>query len=207
EMQMVADAHTQPVRCRRTQEQRVRAQQVQTILRLGNQTWLDARCAEGVDAQDLQDVLAAAQLGVDLDDRARQRYFRKARKLRVQALVEAAAWTADLQIGLSGEHLHSERELVDRGCRDELYRVSKRDPEGDRKQRQQASRLVVRESSGENRAACGGDRCGRHRVSVMPRSQATSRSPCWVSISVRSHVAAATRECVTRMPAAPCVFT
>ena len=52
--------------------------------------------------------------------------------MRIEAFVEAASRTSKLQIGLAGEGLHAERELVDRGGGDELHGVAERDAESDR---------------------------------------------------------------------------
>ncbi len=129
---------------------------IQAVAGIRDQAGLHGAGAEDVDADDLQHVVAIGELGVDLDDRARHGDLRQARaSSRIDRFVETAARAAHLEIGVAGEKLHAERELVDRGAGDERHRVAERDAERDGEHRQRAARLVLRQRAGEHGARRG----------------------------------------------------
>ena len=123
---------------------------IQTVGCVGDQAGLHGACTEGVDADDLQHVAAIGELGIDFHDRARHRNLGQPRQLRIDRFIETAARSSHLEIGVAGEKLHAERELVDCSAGDELHGVAERNSERDREHRQRAARLVLRERTGEH---------------------------------------------------------
>jgi hypothetical protein len=90
---------------------------IETVVRLGDQAGLHGAGTEDVDADDLQHVVAIAELGIRLDDGTRYGHLGQPGQLRIDRLVETAARAAHLEIGVAGEELHAESEFVDRSAR------------------------------------------------------------------------------------------
>ena len=133
---------------------------------------------------------------------SRQRHAAPSREHRDRAPRRSrSAVRAPRDRPLAGQRLHALRELVHAACVDELHRVAERDAERDREHGERDPQPVLRERAAQHRAGGRTPSATVARVVTSGRRDC-ARSPSRVSTSTRSAVAAATRECVTRMPAA-----
>ena len=150
---------------------------------------------EYIDTDELQHVATIGELRVELDHRACRGHLAQPGKCRIDRFVETAPRTSHLKICIARQKLHAKRKLVHCRTGNELYRIAERDPERDGEHRQHVARLVLRKRSGKYEPQRG--------YFCFVHQGMSSRRPTVVSCSARSHVCAAIRECVTRIPAAP----
>ncbi len=193
----VAGADTQPLRRGHAEEDHIGLERIERARDRGHEGRLDRERTEDIDPQHAQAFVATGEACIDLDDGARRGDFRPPRELRIEELVEARARAAHLQVGVSCERLHAQRELVHRRAVDELHREAERNAECDRKHGEGGAQPVLREGRSDHRT----QRADRGHLNPPARSS-SGRRPVRVSSSTRSAVRAAARECVTRMPAA-----